>query len=184
MSSAFDLYYNVNAVFPILFLFPFDFIFGKAFFNISCSFLCNDFAIYEFNALLAGSASNPAKLTESQSAIVRKNATSQTTSKTSNAFSESKSGIVQNNATSKPTSKTSYTNASSTPVKGKIIMFKFTTDECFGMSWCLMTFSLVGSVMLTVVFFHVLDWGEEHKTFSLQFGSLSPGFQVCMPSFP
>ncbi|KAG7028728.1 hypothetical protein SDJN02_09909, partial [Cucurbita argyrosperma subsp. argyrosperma] len=86
-----------------------------------------------------GSASNPAKLTESQSAIVRKNATSQTTSKASNAFSESKSGIVQNNATSKPTSKTSYTNASSTPVK---------------------------------------DWAEEHKTFSLQFGSLSPGFQI------
>ncbi|XP_022147112.1 eukaryotic translation initiation factor 4G-like isoform X2 [Momordica charantia] len=88
---------------------------------------------------LNGSASNPIKLSESQSGILKKNATSQTTSKTSDALSESNGGIAQNNATSKPTSKTSHTKAPSTPFK---------------------------------------DLGEQHIAFPLQFGSISPGFQI------
>ncbi|CAK9318906.1 unnamed protein product [Citrullus colocynthis] len=82
-----------------------------------------------------GSASNPIKLSGSQSGVVKKNATSRTASKTSDAFLGSKSGIVQNNATSKPTPKTFGTTS-----------FK--------------------------------DLGEQHMTFPLQFGSLSPGFQI------
>ncbi|KAL0547987.1 hypothetical protein IC582_012426 [Cucumis melo] len=82
-----------------------------------------------------GSASNPIKLSGSGNGAAFKIATSQTTSKTSDAFSDSKSGIVQTIATSKPTSKPSDT-----------IPFK--------------------------------DLGEQHITFPLQFGSLSPGFQI------
>ncbi|KAE8650289.1 eukaryotic translation initiation factor 4G [Cucumis sativus] len=82
-----------------------------------------------------GSASNPIKLSGSENGAVFKIATSQTTSKTFDAFSDSKSGIVQHIATSKPTSRPSDT-----------ISFK--------------------------------DLGEQHVTFPLQFGSLSPGFQI------
>lgn len=109
-----------------------------------CTFLCDDFAINEFNALLAGSASNPVTLSGSESGVVKKNATSRTASKTFDAFLESKSGIVQNNATSKPTSKTFGT----TSFKGKLIRFIFTIEKCFGVWWCVMRFILVCSTVL------------------------------------
>lgn len=96
--------------------------------------MCNDFAFYEFNALLSGSASNPLNLPGSQSGVVKKSATSQTSPDISDTFSESKSGIFQNNGTSKPTTKTSDTCVLS-PFEGKLIMFALTTESvlaCLG----------------------------------------------------
>lgn len=53
-------------------------------------------------------------------------------------------------------------------------------DEIY-FGWLNGTFLLVR--MLTIVIFHVIDLGEQHKIFPLQFGSLGPGFQVFHPFY-